>query len=730
MPVNIEKVDNNLKINISAGGLVTAIDSYINFANQNSDTAFSENFWIGVPGCSQGEWAQAQSSLDNSEYEYLPVFINHHVYDLYYNGLSNSVIWPLFHYFPSFAEYNVDYFENYIKANRDFLNVVLRNVKEQDLVWIHDYQLFPLSDMIRTHYPNITIGFFLHIPFPSYELFRMMPSDWQHQILTGILGADLIGFHTIDYATHFLKCLQMVLGLEAELNVITYKNRLIKIDVFPISIDYDKFNSAYNYKEVATRRNFYRKQFSDQKILFSVDRLDYTKGVFSRLKAYEWFFKLYPEYKEKVVLIIVVVPSRDTIPKYADRKREIDEFIGNFNSSIGSITWKPVIYQYNHLNFTELMALYTACDMALITPLRDGMNLVAKEFVSSQQDLKGVLLLSEMAGAARELTEALLVNPNDTQGFAMKIKEGLEMSKDEQSGHLRVMQKRIKAYDVKAWAEDFFTQLYRIKEKQKDFEIMFIDRTTKQYLYEQYQASNKRLLLLDYDGTLVSFAHTPEQARPPGELLTVLEKLAKNTSNEIYIISGRDSNTLQKWLGHLPLNIVAEHGAKTRLLNEEWKTDKNIIINEDWKEIIKQVMEVYVKRCANTFIEEKEFSLVWHFRNADADQAQIRSTELSDELSQIEHNLNLQVLAGNKIIEVRTKGIDKGYIVKQLLEEKTYDFVLACGDDNTDEDMFKVLAGFNEAFTIKIGDAASFAKYNLHTPQMMVSLLEYLGNVS
>jgi trehalose 6-phosphate synthase/phosphatase len=728
LPVNVDKVDNDVRLNVSSGGLVTAINSYISYAAEKGINEFTEKYWIGAPGCSSGEWVQAKEKLDASDYEYLPVFINHHVYDLYYNGLSNSVVWPLFHYFPSYAEYKVEYFENYKKANEDFLHVVLRNVKENDVVWIHDYHLFPLAAMIRASYPNLTIGFFLHIPFPSYEIFRMMPDGWQHEILTGILGADLIGFHTIDYASHFLKCLQMVLRIDADINIIKHNNRLIKIDVFPISIDYNKFHLAYNDKEVATRRTFYKKQFAKQKILFSVDRLDYTKGVFSRLKAYQWFLQAYPAYKEQVVFIIVVVPSRDTVLKYSQRKKEIDEFIGNFNSTMGTITWKPVIYQYNHLDFTELMALYTACDMALVTPVRDGMNLVAKEFVSSQQDLKGVLLLSEMAGAARELTEALHVNPNDLEGFAKKIKEGLEMDEKTQALHLSIMQKRIREYDVNAWAEDFFTELKKIKVKQKEFEIMFIDRDTKRLLCETYRVSKKRLLLLDYDGTLVSFAHTPHEAKPDTVLLTLLEQIAKDKNNEVYIISGRDSHTLQTWLGHLPLHIVAEHGAKTKCFNEDWMVDKSINADEAWKDIISQVMAVYVKRCANTFVEQKEYSLVWHFRNAEAQQAKLRSTELYNELCPIAHALNLEVLPGNKIIEVRVKGIDKGYIAKKLIAEKNYDFILACGDDNTDEDMFKILANLAQSHTIKIGDVASYAKYNLHTPQMMVSLLGYLAS--
>jgi trehalose 6-phosphate synthase/phosphatase len=728
LPVNVETVNNQSKINISSGGLITAISSYINYATEKEENRFSEYFWIGAPCCSQSQWVEAKRGIGESEYEYLPVFVNHKIYDLYYNGLANSVIWPLFHYFPSYAEYKIEYFENYIKANLDFLDVVIRNVKEGDTVWIHDYHLLPLAGMIRKHFTNVTIGFFLHIPFPSYELFRVMPDKWQREMLEGVLGADLIGFHTIDYAMHFLKCLQIVLGIEVDNTIVKYKNRLVKIDVFPISIDFGKYNSAYNYKEVASLRNFYKEQFKGKKIIFSVDRLDYTKGVFSRLKAYEWFLNLFPQYKERVVFIIVIVPSRDTIPKYAERKKEIDEFIGNLNSSTGTITWKPIIYQYNHLAFAELSALYTVCNMALITPLRDGMNLVAKEFIASRKDLKGVLLLSEMTGAAKEFTDALLINPNDLEGLAHKIKEGLEMSEEEQSRRLMLMQKRIIQFDVNAWAEDFFTQLDSIKIKQKEFEFMFLDRDSKQLLYEKYYEATKRLLLLDYDGTLVSFSPTPEQSQPDETLLALLKDLCKSTQNSVFIISGRDSNTLDKWLGHLRVNLVAEHGAKIKYADSGWKVDNHIHTDENWKEIVYEVMERYVKRCPNTFVEQKEFSIVWHFRNSEPEQAKVRANELYTELCRLTQNLNVQVVRGNKIIEARIKGIDKGYMVKKLLKEHEYDFILACGDDNTDEDMFKILANNKKAFTIKIGDEASYAMYNLYTPQMTISLLQYFQN--
>jgi trehalose 6-phosphate synthase/phosphatase len=728
LPVHIETVDDVVKVHVSSGGLITAISSYLNAGNQKEQQPTNQNIWIGVPCCSQSEWSKATEVMEEGYYQYLPVFANKKDYDLYYNGLSNSVIWPLFHYFPSYAEYNSQYFESYNSVNKAFLDVVMTSATENDIIWIHDYHLLPLAGMIREQLPHVTIGFFLHIPFPSYELFRLMPGKWQQHMLEGMLGADLIGFHTIEYASHFLQCVQMILGIENEKFILKYKNRLVKTDVFPISIDFHHFNNAYNLKRVANLRKAYKEQFINKKIIFSVDRLDYTKGVQCRLKAYEHFLKTYPEFCGNVIFIMIIVPSRDHISKYNDRKREIDEFIGNINSRIGTILWKPVIYQYTHLDFEELIAMYTACDLALITPIRDGMNLVAKEFVASRKDKRGVLLLSEMAGAAKELTDALTINPNDTEGIAARIKEGLTMDEEEQESRITQMQKRIEQYDVTAWAEDFMTQLEVIKQKQKDFEFMFLDNMSRRNIRDKYVSSEKRLLILDYDGTLVSFHPTPDQSKPDQKLLGLLQTLTSDVHNTVYIVSGRDYQTLDAWLGHLPLHIVSEHGAKQKkAFDPTWYTQQMGEMDDDWKETIETVMKKYEKRCANTFVETKEYAAVWHYRNADQEQAKIRASELFSELGNYTNDLNIQVHAGNKIIEVRVKGVDKGNVVKRILKEDQYDFILACGDDYTDEDMFRVLAHNEHATTIKIGDVASYAHYNLYTPEMTISLLEYLS---
>ena len=549
----------------------------------------------------------------------------------------------------------------------------------------------------------------------------MLPRKWQQGILQGLIGADLIGFHTMDYASHFLQSIQLVLGLDNDRHVLQHDNRLIKVDVFPISIDYLHFNRAFDDDNVVTLRKSLVQKLNGQKIIFSVDRLDYTKGVHNRLKAYELFLDGHPEYLNKVVFVMVIVPSRDTISKYAERKRMIDELVSGINGRIGNVHWQPVIYRYNHLSFEEMVALYSACNLALITPLRDGMNLVAKEFVASRRDKKGVLIISEMAGAARELTDALCINPNDIIELAGAIKLALEMPEEEQRKRMDAMQRRVAHYNVQTWAEDFVSELRNIRQKQEAFRIFYLDDQSRRHLLDSYRSAAKRLFLLDYDGTLVPFTANPEDAVPGRALMKLIKSLSENNANDVYIISGRSSTWLDACFGQLPVNLIAEHGARTKEKEGGWTTA--VQTQNEWKEAINQIMEMYVRRCANSTIEEKDYSIVWHYRNADAEQGKLRALELVGELTDYIHTGRLQVLTGNKIVEVRNSGIDKGMAIKKLLSQKHYDFIFAAGDDQTDEDMFKILTQKQNCFSIKVGTDASYAKYNLQTPQMIVSLL-------
>lgn len=709
LPFTVDRTDEGITIRQSSGGLVSAIKSYFERPDMETE-GFSAKLWVGSMDASEDDWLQAiqQNNLPD-EFRIEPIFPDGKTYEEYYNGFSNSTLWPLFHYFPSIADYKKEYFESYRDINQHFAQKILEIYRPGDVIWVHDYQLMLLPQMIREKLPEATIGYFLHIPFPSYEIFRLIPTKWKRALLLGILGADLVGFHTHDYAQHFIQSCKMILKVENQFNTILYKDRIIKTDLFPIGIDYQKFRDAITDETVVGIATSLEEKFFSQKTIFSVDRLDYTKGLEYRLDGFDEFLSQYPEWKEKVVFILNIIPSRDVIPAYMKRKSRIEEKVSTINGKHSSLHWQPVIYRYNHLAFEELCALYQVADAALITPLRDGMNLVAKEYIASCID-KGVLILSELTGAASELSEAILVNPTDVEEVADAIETALTMHVIEQRSRLSYMQRRISDYTVFKWINDFLSCLQEAKEEQESMKINLLKEENIQRMTTDFAGANKRCILLDYDGTLSPLQKMPSMAAPTGELIELLAQLSRDQKSEVVIISGRDANTLEHWLGKLPVSLVAEHGAAIKLRSEEWREQASMA--SEWKEKIRPLMQLFVNRCAGSFIEEKKSTLAWHYRNTHPDLGFSRSRELRNSLLQLTGNTPLQVIDGNKVLEVRLIGVDKGTTALNMIKSINPDFVLCIGDDTTDEDMFRSVAEVN-GYTVKVGRGNTAADYTI-----------------
>jgi trehalose 6-phosphate synthase/phosphatase len=721
LPYHLYEKKDKVTLKQSDGGLVTALKSY--FEEDSSERRFSQKIWLGSADFPERRWQrfQSQPSVED-DFRIEPLFIDPRTYNKYYNGFCNATLWPLFHYFTSYVIYDEDAFQKYAEVNQIFAERLISIAKPGDVLWIHDYQLFLLPALIREKIPDATIGFFLHIPFPSYEIFRILHRKWKESIISGLLGADLIGFHTSEYVQHFLKTVRMVLGHDHQYRRIAFGNRMVKVDLFPLGIDYDKFHEATLNESVIKIKDSILKGFDDRKIIFSVDRLDYTKGVTHRLEGFERFLEKYQEWREKVVFILVVVPSRQIISKYNERRKMIEEQVGRINGKHSSLQWQPVIYRYSHVPFEELCALYQAADVGLITPLRDGMNLVAKEYIASRVGQRGVLILSELAGAASELGEALLVNPMDEDELAHSINEALTMPVSIQRHKIALMQKRLVDYDVRDWVDDFLRQLETVKEQQELQEMKFITPPLARNIIADFKGATHRYLFLDYDGTLVPFARHPREASPGKELLQLLRDLTSYKNTTVTIISGRDSSILEEWFKELPVNMVAEHGAAIKEAGKEWIHEKGI--DETWKPIIRPTLELFAQRCPGSFIEEKNLTLAWHYRNVDKDLGFIRSRELLDNLYHLVRNANLQVIDGNMVIEVRVAGVDKGVAAKKLLINNHVGFMLVIGDDMTDEDMFRALA--DRAITVKVGSGHTQAKLNLPTQEDVIDLLHQL----
>jgi len=729
LPFRITERRGEMEFSPSSGGLVSSIKSYIQKTNESLD--FNKDncpVWIGTSDITEKKFKPhlQSGSVFHDKFELAPVFIPASTKDKFYNGFCNDTIWPLFHYFPSYAKFSEDYYEEYVKANMLFCDKILEMYKSGDIIWIHDYHLMLVPALLREHIPNATIGFFLHIPFPSFELFRLIPSNWRKEILNGLLGSDLIGFHTNDYVQHFLKSIQQILGFENMLRVVTTPERSITVDTFPISIDYNKFSKGSTDNDTFAERNKIKKRLYDTKLIVSVDRLDYAKGLINRLESFELFLEKYPVYRKKVVYILLVVPSRDIITKYKETKKEIEGLISRINGKYGNIDWTPVVYQYKTLEFKKLLALYLAADVALITPMRDGMNLVAKEFVASRTDKRGVLILSETAGASSELGEAILVNPTDRNEIAEAIKQALTMPVEEQVARNESMQKRLQEYDVMKWAEDFVSQLLLRKVKQEKLNVKEVTLQIENQILDKYINSENRLLLLDYDGTLTPLARLPHLAYPNGELINLLNALATDKKNEITIISGRPIEALEKWFGHLPLNLVAEHGAFYKKKDSGWL--QTIPVFATWMPSVLPTLNLFTERCAGTFVEQKELSLAWHYRNAEKELGFLRSRELINALVEMSSQLDFQIIEGNKVVETRARGIDKGVAASLWLQHKKYDFVLAIGDDKTDEDLFKVVPATD--YSIRVGLTQSMAKYNFKQQKDVLSFLKKFQMVS
>ena len=720
LPVQIAKINNSFEFRPSTGGLATGLDSI----HKNTDS-----IWIGWSGISS-EKINKKNRLEIKKslkkLSLINVELNDKEIEEFYYGFSNKCIWPLFHYFIEFSNFNKDDWNSYLKVNKKFCNKIVKNASINATVWVHDYQLLLLPKMIKEQRPDLTIGFFLHIPFPSFEIFRIFP--WRTEILEGLLGSDLIGFHTFDYQRHFLSSVKRILRLEVDFNKINLGDREVVVNTFPMGIDYNKFNDAAKKQkqqkksqrsELKIQLDLHKKTSDNSKLILSIDRLDYTKGVVNRLKAFEIFLEKNPSYLEDVRMVMLCVPSRSHVPQYKKLKRDTDEIVGRINGKFATVNWTPIWYYYREMSFEDLIELYMISDIAMITPVRDGMNLVAKEFVATRVDTDGVLILSEMAGAAKELFEAVTVNPFDLNSMADSILKAIKMPKDEQKRRNNTMQKRLKRYTVKYWANEFFKALNKKSKETKEISTKKINNDEAEKLKEIYASSRKRLFLLDYDGTLVDFHHKPEAAIPKAKVLKIIRTLCSDKKNKIAIISGRDKEFLQKWFGELNITLYSEHGHYKKDPKNDWIEKSQG--NNRWKENFLPIFQDFTDRTPGTFIEEKNNCLVWHYRKTDPELASDRVVELKTIINSLMSE-NLVLMDGNKAIEITNVNINKGGAVNELLENMGFDFIFCAGDDVSDENMFINLP--DKSISIKVGKKTTKANYYVDKPFDIISLLK------
>ncbi|HJR06905.1 MAG TPA: bifunctional alpha,alpha-trehalose-phosphate synthase (UDP-forming)/trehalose-phosphatase [Pyrinomonadaceae bacterium] len=717
LPFTLKRAgDSAWRTDRSTGGLATAMGPILKRTG---------GIWIGWPGdSSDPSDERRQKTLKRwAERErYFAVDIPAEVAEGFYEGYANQTLWPLFHQFPSLLNFKPEHWQAYIEANRRFRDVVLEHLQPDDLVWVHDYQLMLLPELLREAVPDARIGFFLHIPFPSSPIFRLLPR--REELLQGLLGADYLAFHTYSYLQHFRASALRILGLDSRMDSVEVGGRSVRLDALPIGIAPGEFTERLA-RDAATikRRDELRKQFDGRRVLLGVDRLDYTKGIPERLRTFRRLLKQSPELRGKVVLIQVAVPSREVIPMYKELRQEVDELVGKINGEFSTPDWTPITYIRRGIPPTELAALYSVADLAWVTPLRDGLNLVAKEYVACQQDGAGALVLSEFAGAASEMGEAFLVNPYDEERTAETIERALQLPADARRERIRALHKRVLRNNVFAWGDRFITNL---REAAGSRAGNFSEKPQALPVEEAvaaFQGAEQRRLLLDYDGTLVPYVNRPQDAVPPAELVELLARLAADPATAIAVVSGRSRDDLESWFGEVKgLWLAAEHGAIMRSPETmRWELYRPTYTGV-WKEHVFPVLEHFMDRTPGSLIEEKEFSLVWHYRMADPEFGEWLANELVSNLEEMLADTEQRAFRGNKIVEVKPGWANKGEVLARLTETAPHaGFCLAAGDDRTDEDLFARLP--EDAWTVHIGDRRTRAKYCLPNSQELLQLL-------
>ena len=712
LPVSLAHEGSTWKTKRSAGGLATAMDPILKRVG---------GVWIGWSGTTEPVPPEALELL-RQEQSCLPVDLPPDLQEKFYEGYSNEALWPLFHSFTSRLQFEPENWEAYIEANRRFCAAVVQEFQPGDRIWVHDYHLMLLPGMLREAIPEAAVGFFLHIPFPASDIFALLPRG--EELLTGLLGADLIAFHTHLHLQHFRASLRRLLGTESTVDRLEALERQVRLAALPIGIAPDDFLHCRDQPETQEQLHKLRMQYSGRKMIIAVDRLDYTKGIPQRLQTFRRLLSSHPEWMGKVVLLQVAVPSRENIPYYQTLRKEVHELISEINGQFGTPDWVPIIYVHRGISRPELVAAYESADVGWVSPLRDGMNLVAKEYVACHPEGDGVLVLSSFAGAAPEMGEALLINPYDEERTVSAVVSALTMEEGEKHNRMRALHERVLRNNVFAWGDRFLSLLEEAVKSRQEHASENPMPVPIPALLNAYREAEKRLLVLDYDGTLVPLATRPQDAVPPPGLRPLLTRLTGDPANNVMVVSGRRAADLEKWLGQIPrLGLAAEHGTRWRLPGSTiWQGRP---AEGEWKNTVRPILQHFVDRTPGSFIEEKEFALVWHYRTVEAEFGEWLATELVAMLEEMLAETDLRAYRGKKIVEVKPVWASKGNLINELPPEYAdAGFILGIGDDRTDEDLFAQLPA--QAWSIHVGPGPSQARYQIKDPARVRQLLEQL----
>lgn len=679
LPLTIKRTpEGGWSFTMSSGGLVAGLSGL------KESTDFIWIGWLGQDIDPAERPALCKILLE--QHSCVPVFVPDDLADAYYNGFSNKILWPLFHYMPGELKFQDHLWESYCEANQIFADAISRVYKEGDLVWVHDYHLMLVPQLLRETRPNAKIGWFLHTPFPSSEIYRVLPV--RDKVLRGILECDMIGFHTYDYARHFQSACTRILGLETTPDGVDTKTRFVSVGVFPIGIEPDKFFHGLDNKEIQDRVAELKERYKGKKIIIGVDRLDYIKGVPHKLEGFELFLQQQPEWQGKVVFIQIAVPSRTDVEEYQRLRQDVNESVGRINGIFGTLDYYPIHYLNKSVNFVQLTALYRISDVCYITSIRDGMNLVSYEYITCQEDNHGVLILSEFAGSAQSLSGAVMVNPWDTQQLADAVHQALTMPADERASRHQKLFRYVTTYTSAFWGESFVAHL---QETTKDSDtVTKVPVLPVDDVAAVFKASKKRLVVFDYDGVLAELQVLPQLATMVGETRGWVEALGRDDKTFVFVVSGRTREGLAQAIGDAPIGACAEAGCFVRYSpDEEWRSATDDL-DTSWRDTVAPIFDYFTDRTPGSFVEEKEIHLTWHYRNADPDFGSWQARELQLHLDNVLGSSRVEILLGDKTVEVRPRDVSKGTSVRRLLADHhdEYDFVLYIGMLKTDQDVF------------------------------------------
>ncbi len=651
---------------------------------------------------------------DKPTYTLKRVWLSSSEVDNYYHGYANHVLWPLCHIALERIYFRKKYWDDYVAANHKFAQAVSEEVKDKSMVWIHDYHLALLPRVLRDAHPGLTLAHFWHVPWPNYSVLRVSPHA--NELLEAMLANDLIGFQITHFAGNFMDCVEQMIPeaeVDRETSTVTFRGHKTSLEAFPISVDFDRFNNmASSRRSEKFIRNFRKKLgIPDETLLaVGVDRLEYTKGLTKRIQAIELFFERYSRYRKRVSFYQVAVPTRSSEP-YLSYMKGVQEIINHVNRRFGTDSWLPIIYTETKLEHRDLAAIYRVADLCIVSSIYDGMNLVAKEFISCQIDEKGVLLLSELAGAAEELEDAIIVNPYDLDSFSASIKTALSLRPNDKKKRMQRLRKKVSEFNIHVWIGCVLQRMSDIASAKAGGTAYLFDHL------EQIQ-SRELFLFLDFDGTLAPIASTPDKAVMPEHVKKMLNKLKKMMP--IAIISGRALDDVRMKVGISDLIYSGNHGM------EIWNGTKMVRNEAGDVSMMGELLaklQTSLKKIPGILVENKKFSASVHFRRVPPK----RLADVFRIFWDVTKNYDsfFDITEGKKVLEIRSKAAwNKGHAVEWILEKKGNEhYAVYIGDDVTDEDAYKAIK--SKGASICVGTNPK-ADYFLKNQDEVGKFLEWL----